>query len=737
MVKEKNHSIFFFVVIAGTLILNPLSFSETPNVYGEEYDTEVEVGRSLELSFLLAKEPEPENIQLDFEIKHGNEEIQISSISFNNTNNQISFEKNKYFETAYAEFYYDENSIEVVFQIYFAKALTITGFTVIATDEDGDSSEIFVDKSINVKRAKKTITLHSIAEYIKEFNFVREPLSSIEYLIEPNPFGDEKFFVRDGSSQDEDGVNDGTIIITQIPAGMYNVTIITSKITTDGVNLISKEPTRTINVGVHSFNPTLTSVFREAVESGHEEPQKVDANFGEEFNDLVESDACIIDADSGECIIISDPNDLSYAIVGKENIQGINDLEPVQIVVNSDLIPPNRTFTIEDAENLLPIIKTPEPSLNQATLLPTLSINDANSDSQYAISSGVDQKDLRGNTVVVKVSEKTFQNGKGGVQQAIIKGAKNLETKSGQKAEVFSFKNSNSPGKLDDGTIIPRLPSIDNFLGVTNENNFETYIDVQTRFEQGNINSVNWHNPENFESSPIIRIIIPAIDIQSAQTDEKSGIEVFSMDTNDDMYLIPKPIIFMLDETLDPPQWKQEGAKIIHDTCKRINELFATCDAEFPHFSKFAIGGVKSLALGSLYQTSDGDNRIIKRTNQTLDSLKSIVEETSESVEKETNETPETDSENIQKQESTQDVEIPNWIKQPGYWWISGLITDVEFTNSLKYNIEKEIIHLEDHSIDEEITIIKAKNKVWDWSEGLIEDHEMKDVINFLIKDGT
>ena len=730
---EKNSSVFFFLIISGILILNPVTFSEIPESFGEENETdaEVSVGRALELSFLLSKDPEPKEVELSFEIKHGNDDIEISTITFDKENEEVIFEKNKYFETAYADFYFDEDSLEVVFQIYFSKALQITSFTVTATDADGDSSEIVVDKTINVKRAKKSITLNSIAEYVSGISLSRTPLSSIEYSIKPNPFGGDELLVKDGGIHDEDRINDGTVIITQIPTSLYNVTIVTSEITENDVELISKDPERVINVEVHSFNPTLTSVFREVVESGYEEPQEVDANFGEEFDDLLEAQACLIDEETGECVPISDPNELSFAIVGEENVEGINDLEPVQIVVSDDLVPDDGTLTIEDAENLLPTIITPDSELNQATLLPTLSIDDKKSDSVYAISSGVNQEDIQGNTVIVKVSEDTFEDGKGGVQQAIIEGAENLQVKPGNKPEVFSFKNSKAPGELSDGREIPRLPSLDNLLGLTNENNFETYIDVQTRYEQGNTNSVNWHEPENFESLPIIKIVIPAISSELAQTESVSGLEVFSMDSNDDMYLIPKPVIFILDETVDPPKWTQEGVKIIHDSCKRIGELHAACDAEFPHFSKFAIGGVKSLALGSLYleKHSDDENTRIK-----------AIQENQTSIEIQPNELPEEslpDTNEVEpvSEKSNGEVTIPNWIRQPGYWWISGLIGDDEFKNSIKYGAGKGIIQTSTLDLDVEITVIEAKNKVWDWSEGLIDDDEMNDVINWLIRD--
>ena len=72
-------------------------------------------------------------------------------------------------------------------------------------------------------------------------------------------------------------------------------------------------------------------------------------------------------------------------------------------------------------------------------------------------------------------------------------------------------------------------------------------------------------------------------------TAEHSGFEVFSMDANDPMYLIPKPVIFMLDETVSPPQWIQDDVKIFQETCERVSDDHAICD-----ISAIKGGGVSS-----------------------------------------------------------------------------------------------------------------------------------------------
>ena len=741
---EKNLSVFFFLIIAGILILNPITI-EVPQSFGEEneFDTEVTVGRALELSFLLAKEPEPNEVQISFEIKKGNQETEISTISFKKDTEEISFEKNKYFETAYADFYFDEESIEVVFQIYFARALEITGFTVTAIDLEGDSSEIFVDKSINVKRANKSIALHSIAEYEFQDSLIRERLLSTEYIISPNPNGEGDLHVIDGGLNDEDGENNGSIILTQIPTGLYSIVLEKNEIVgPHEISLTSLEPPKILNVGVHSFNPTLTTVFREPIGTGLEEPEIVDANFGEEFDELLEADACIVDSITGECIPISDPNDLTFAIVGDQNLEGINEVEAIQIQIDDEVIPDDDdVFSIIEAEQFLPTIETPDPELNQATLLPTLSVFDEKTDSLYAFSSGVKPQDMQDNAIIVKIGEDSFDEGRGGVQQAIIRGSPDLEIPSGEnKPEVFSFKNNDSPGTLLDGTPIPRIPSIDNFLQTDDEDRFETYIDVQTRYEQGDSNAVNWHLPSNFETPPTIRIVIPAISHEIAYTNTQSGFEVFSMDSNDDMYLIPKPNIFMLDETVSPPEWIQKDVKIFHETCERISESHAICDAEIPHYSKFAIGGVKSLALGKLIISKHSDKNIaIEQSNQTIPEIGTISgtsdqqlnEQIEEQITNDISTTPQQTNEN-----EFVTIKIPNWLKQTSYWWISGLISDSEFKSSVQFLNDKHVIEItQEQDAEESHDMTWVKTEFWDWTDGFAEENQFREAISLLIRD--
>ena len=88
---------------------------------------------------------------------------------------------------------------------------------------------------------------------------------------------------------------------------------------------------------------------------------------------------------------------------------------------------------------------------------------------------------------------------------------------------------------------------------------------------------------------------------------------------------------------------------------------------------------------------------------------------------------------------SAQAESIPSWIKNSAEWWADGIISDNEFTQSLKWLIEKNIILVD--SITEEYTesnIIPSwiKNSAGWWADGTISDNEFLNSVKFLIENG-
>ncbi len=83
---------------------------------------------------------------------------------------------------------------------------------------------------------------------------------------------------------------------------------------------------------------------------------------------------------------------------------------------------------------------------------------------------------------------------------------------------------------------------------------------------------------------------------------------------------------------------------------------------------------------------------------------------------------------------------IPKWLQNTAGWWSENKVTDLEFTNSIKYLIDNKIIIIpntsQDNSISEQKIPDWIKNNAQWWSKGLISDKEFVNGIEFMIKSG-
>jgi len=257
---------------------------------------------------------------------------------------------------------------------------------------------------------------------------------------------------------------------------------------------------------------------------------------------------------------------------------------------------------ITDVEDFLPVIIPPDASLDQATIVPTLVIDNDKASSSQVFSAAIPTENIEGNTIVIKSDVSNVGEGEVVVIEAIINAADEVGNPDGtNESEVFSFSASTAPAEG-----VPEIPDVDDPDPDDPIQNFEAYIDIQTKREQGNDDAGDWSLEESFETPPVITILLPRISLEEAATADHAGLAVLSLDPTNDLYLIPVPIIWFLDETLNPPAYTQEGVEILLETCAGVNPTHAKCDAALPHFSKFAVGGVKALALGGLSGPNGG-----------------------------------------------------------------------------------------------------------------------------------
>ena len=88
---------------------------------------------------------------------------------------------------------------------------------------------------------------------------------------------------------------------------------------------------------------------------------------------------------------------------------------------------------------------------------------------------------------------------------------------------------------------------------------------------------------------------------------------------------------------------------------------------------------------------------------------------------------------------TTQTLAIPSWVKNTSDWWSRGLISDVEFIDSIQYMITKGLIIVSQVEFNEnapgEIPDWIKTNAGW-WAKDQISDAEFIDGIKFLIENG-
>ena len=88
----------------------------------------------------------------------------------------------------------------------------------------------------------------------------------------------------------------------------------------------------------------------------------------------------------------------------------------------------------------------------------------------------------------------------------------------------------------------------------------------------------------------------------------------------------------------------------------------------------------------------------------------------------------------------TNEISIPDWVRNNAAWWSDGAITDNDFASGIEFMIKEGIIKVPATSSGQasENAIIPdwVRNNAGWWSEGLISDEDFANGIQFLIEEG-
>jgi hypothetical protein len=124
------------------------------------------------------------------------------------------------------------------------------------------------------------------------------------------------------------------------------------------------------------------------------------------------------------------------------------------------------------------------------------------------------------------------------------------------------------------------------------------FIDIKTLFEEGVPDAYDWTQASNHQVPPQLVVMI-----QKPQVDPDTGLTSIPVSVNG----CPQTVKgFFLDTTPDPDQWITEGVIVDQSSIQSVTDTLCSVKVQLPHFSKFAIGGVKALALGGVVSSLGG-----------------------------------------------------------------------------------------------------------------------------------
>ena len=94
----------------------------------------------------------------------------------------------------------------------------------------------------------------------------------------------------------------------------------------------------------------------------------------------------------------------------------------------------------------------------------------------------------------------------------------------------------------------------------------------------------------------------------------------------------------------------------------------------------------------------------------------------------------------VNRNEVTQEILIPNWIKSNALWWADGMIGDGDFLMGIEYLINEGILKVPQTETTTESALPFLPNWIKDttewWATGKVTDQDFVNAIQYLIEHG-
>jgi hypothetical protein len=322
---------------------------------------------------------------------------------------------------------------------------------------------------------------------------------STTYTITPNPkTGSGILTVTDGGLGDDDGINNGSILISNVPLGTYQINQISIplgfssllgsvSVTVDTTHLDQTVVFQVISLGTSVTNLPPTPITSPALNTTT-------------FEKWTSFSAKVV-SNTGTTPVTNVDQTPQIILAGANNVTAINDAMNSQtsVVLDTSFAPLTSGYNIIKAIGLDNY--TLPSSTDVVGIIPTIT-TPVNSSSGYIVATPPLLKIIPGQRMIIPVSSSTIPS---------FGGLKGIDVQSSFTSGSIGGGSDFFVAEIDD-----KIPSTISSSGL--QGNTVLFLNLQYPFEdQGT--GFNWANPTNFAKSPSLTIIVNKADPTLVQTD--------------------------------------------------------------------------------------------------------------------------------------------------------------------------------------------------------------------------
>jgi hypothetical protein len=367
------------------------------------------------------------------------------------------------------------------------------------------------------------------------------------YAITPNPkTGSGILTVTDGGPGDDDGISNGSIVISNVPVGTYQITQISIpsgfspllgsvSVTVDTTHLDQTVVFQVVSLGTSVANLPPTPIT----------PPSLNTTTFEKWTSF----SAKVVSNTGEINVTNVDQTPQIILAGANNSTAIKDAVNSQTSVVLDTSFASLTSGSEIIKTIGLNNYTLPNSTNIVGIIPTIA-TPVNSTSGYVVATPPLQEIIPGQRMIIPVSNSTVPS---------FGGLKEIDVQSSSTSGSIGGGSDFFVAEIDD-----KIPPTISTSGLQDDPIL--FLNVQYPFEdQGT--GFNWASPANFATSPTLTIVVNKADPTLVQTDS-----------------IGCPLLVV--STLASGSWTTSGVTEISSTSINSSQCQITIQSQ--HLSKFA-----------------------------------------------------------------------------------------------------------------------------------------------------